>query len=125
MVYYGALALAIFISTFWETVVVVLNDSESSSFTCFFVVLVYSLILMLGVAVIGFCIFHIRLIADNYTTIEYCEKKKQKVNDYKVSPFDKGIYNNFKEALGPKWYWWFLPFNYRDPEDKGLYFGRK
>mmetsp|Transcript_18863 Transcript_18863/g.18846 ORF Transcript_18863/g.18846 Transcript_18863/m.18846 type:complete len:81 (-) Transcript_18863:31-273(-) len=80
---------------------------------------------MLGIAVIGFCIFHIRLMIQNYTTIEYCEKKKQKVQEYKVSPFDKGAWNNLKEALGKNWYWWLVPFNYRDQDEKGLHFGRK
>ena len=122
MVFYGSIALGLFIATFWECVVVVLNDSTSSTSLCFFVVLVYSLIIMLGIAVIGFCSFHIWLISNNYTTIEYCEKKRKDVPGYEKSPFAfASTYKNFQEALGPNPLYWWLPTSYRD-NSGGLYF---
>ena len=82
MVFYGSIMLGIFIGSFWECVVVTLNDSESPTILSFVVVLSYSLLLMLGIAVIGFCFFHIWMIYQNYTTIEFCEKRRMKVHGY-------------------------------------------
>ncbi|CAG9322672.1 unnamed protein product [Blepharisma stoltei] len=122
MVFYGALALAIFICTFWETAVVVLNDETSSQFLCLFIVLSYSLGSMLGIALLGFVIFHLWLISNNYTTIEFCEKKKEITLESKISPYKLGLFDNFKEALGNEPLFWPFPFKYRDADDKGLYF---
>ena len=122
MVFYGSIAIGLFMITFWECVVVVLNDSTSSTAKCFFVVLVYSLLIMLGMAVIGFCCFHIWLITNNFTTIEYCEKKRKEVAGYETSPFDFGsAYKNFQAALGPNAFSWLLPTSYRESSG-GIYF---
>lgn len=43
-----------------------------------------------------------RLIMNGKTTLEFCEKKQDKT-------YDKGIYNNFKLALGDKFYLWIFP----------------
>ena len=76
MVFYGSIMLGLFIGSFWECVVVTLNDTETSIMLNFVVVLSYSLLFMLGVAVIGFLFFHIWMIKENYTTIEFCEKRR-------------------------------------------------
>lgn len=116
IVFYASIALGLFIGTFWECVVVTLNDDESSTFLCFFIVICYSLISMLGVAVIGFCFFHIWLMYNNFTTIEYCEKKRKNAPGYKVSPFSTGsVYKNFQEALGQNPFCWFFPTEFREP----------
>jgi len=122
IVFYGSISLGLFAGTFWECVVVVLNDSESSTFKCLFVVMVYSLMSMLAVAVIGFCFFHIWMMYYNYTTIEFCEKKRKSVAGYERSPFYlQRTVDNFKEALGERPLFWLLPFNYRKP-GSGLYY---
>ncbi|OMJ77598.1 hypothetical protein SteCoe_22767 [Stentor coeruleus] len=122
MVFYGSISIGLFMATFWECLVVVLNDTDSSTVLCTFVILSYSLISLLGIAVIGFCIFHIWQIKNNYTTIEFCEKKRKNIPGYTKSPFDQGtIYGNFKNALGDNPLIWFLPINCKKPED-GLYF---
>ena len=122
IVFYGSIGLSLFIATFWECVVVTLNDDDNSTFHCFFIVVSYSLITLLGVAVIGFCIFHVWLIYSNFTTIEYCEKKRKNAPGYKTSPFTTGsAWMNFKEALGENPGWWLLPANYRENEG-GLYY---
>ena len=110
MVFYGSISLGLFIGTFWECVVVVLNDEDSSTEECFVVVLVYSLIIMLGIAVIGFCWFHFWLISNNFTTIEYCEKKRKDVPGYTKSPFSlESTYKNFQERLGQNPLFWMFP----------------
>ena len=77
--------------------------------------------LMLSFPVIGFLYFHFWLIWNNYTTIEYCEKRKMKLQTYKESPFNKGRLQNFKDALGHSPWLWFVPWKYRKPDDAGLY----
>jgi hypothetical protein len=122
IVFYGSIALGLFIGTFWECVVVTLNDDENSTFHCFFIVVSYSLISLLGFAVIGFCIFHIWLIYNNFTTIEYCEKKRKNAPGYDSSPFAADtVYENFKESLGKNPLFWLIPLNYRE-EGGGLYY---
>ena len=114
--------LGLFIGSFWECVVVTLNDESSSTAVCYLVLLLYSLLCLLGVAEIAFFFFHMWLIWHNFTTIEYCEKKKANDFQYQQSPFDKGTLGNFKEALGDRVWAWPFPFLYRRPNDEGLYF---
>lgn len=122
MVFYGSISLGLFIGTFWECVVVVLNDEDSSTDMCFIVVLVYSLIIMLGIAVIGFCWFHFWLISKNFTTIEYCEKKRKDVPGYTKSPFGlESTYKNFQECLGENPLLWIFPTSDKNPGG-GLYY---
>ena len=76
--FYGAVMLGVFIGTFWECVAVTLNDETSSTAWCYLIMLVYSLLCLLGVAEISYFFFHVWLVWNNFTTIEYCEKKKAK-----------------------------------------------
>ena len=122
MVFYGAISLGLFMGTFWECVVVTLNDSSNSTEYCFLVLLTFSLMVMLGIVIICFCFFHIWLMANNYSTIEYCEKKRKDVPGYTKSPFYlSSRYENFKEALGKNPLLWVLPVGFREP-GTGLYF---
>ena len=122
IVFYGSVALGLFAGTFWECVVVVLNDSESSTFKCLFTIMSYSLISLLSIAVIGFCGFHIWMMRNNYTTIEFCEKKRKDVPGYENSPFMLSeVVNNFKEALGDTPWLWLIPVNDRKT-GSGLYY---
>lgn len=79
--------MSMFVFTFWETVIVVINDKNSSEVLSFFIVLIYSLGLILAGALVSFVMFHLYLIASNHTTIEYCEKKKEIHSEYNYSPF--------------------------------------
>ncbi|CAG9322191.1 unnamed protein product [Blepharisma stoltei] len=124
-IFYGASAMAIFIATFWESVVVALYDKETSNSMSFIIVLTYSLMTMLGVTIIAFCIFHTWMIANNYTSIEFCEKRRFKVPGYEKSPYSISTIENFKEALGQNPLLWYFPFESRGKEDKGLYFKSK
>ncbi|CAG9333278.1 unnamed protein product [Blepharisma stoltei] len=124
-VLHGSILSLIFISTFWETLIIVLMDSQSSIPYCLFIELTYSLVLMISVCVVSFCCFHVWLIANNYTTIEYCEKKRGGIPEYSVSPFNGGVYHNFQEALGKNPAFWLFPIKYRSNEEKGLHFVRK
>lgn len=83
MVLYGALSILIFMATFWETVNVFIHNPDASAYACFFIVLLYSLVSMLGIVVNGFLVFHCYLMWKNMTTIEFCEKKRGGATNYK------------------------------------------
>lgn len=69
---------------------------------------------MLGGLLTWFFFFHCRLLANGYTTIEHCEKKRSQYDEdkrehYRTSPWDDGLINNIKESLGPQPLLWLLP----------------
>jgi hypothetical protein len=108
LVSYGAAGLLLFTCTFWETVVVVLNNDESSSGLCLLVVLSYSLGSMLAVVLSCFWLFHVYLVSNSMTTIEFCEKRK-KWTEQQGSPYTQSLYNNWQEALGSNPLLWCFP----------------
>lgn len=60
--------------------------------------------------------FHCWLLANNMTTIEYCEKRGR--NSAYVSPYDNGIARNLASVLGDSFLLWPLPIG--SPPDDGL-----
>mmetsp|Transcript_7561 Transcript_7561/g.14086 ORF Transcript_7561/g.14086 Transcript_7561/m.14086 type:complete len:321 (-) Transcript_7561:86-1048(-) len=108
LVTYGAMGLLLFVCTFWECVVVILNNEDSSTFLCLFAVTVYSLGSILAIVLTGFLIFHCYLVSNSMTTIEFCEKRK-KWND-QDSPYMQSWYKSWQEALGPNPLLWPFPF---------------
>ena len=103
----------IFTGSFWETVAVVLNDGENDMWFCFGIVLCYSISVMVFIVMILFTAFHFWMIWFNYTTIEYCEKRKKNVEAFKKSPYSLGAYENFKQALGKNPLTWFIPTTFQ------------
>jgi hypothetical protein len=63
----------------------------------------------LGAALLCFYLGHVALTAFNYTTLEYCEKRRDG-DDY-VNYFYLGILGNFQQVLGTyrELPYWFLP----------------
>lgn len=122
VVFYSALSLALFIGSFWEAIVVTLCDDENSEIKSLFMVTSYSLMVLLSIAVIGFFFFHVWLISKNFTTIEFCEKKRGKVPNFEKSPYGVSVLGNFKEALGNRPYLWMFPFDFEKSKDSGIYF---
>ena len=107
----------IFTGSFWETVAVVLNDGESDMWFCFGIVLCYSISCMVFAVMVLFTGFHFLIIWTNYTTIEYCEKRKKNYEAFKKSPYSLGAYQNFKQALGRNPATWFIPTEFEADGD--------
>lgn len=99
-----------------------LCDDDSSDVLSLFMVTTFTLMVLLTIAIVGFLIFHLWLIYSNFTTIEFCEKKRGKVPSFSKSPYASSVMNNFKEALGKNPWLWLLPFGYDKPKDSGLHF---
>lgn len=122
LVVYSVLGLTLFTATFWETVVITINNEEYSTVFCLYVVGVYSLACMLTVVLVVFMGFHCYLVSNSMTTIEFCEKRKKwEMNDsiYKLS-----LYRAWQEALGRNPLMWFFPFSYRLAKDTGTTFAK-
>jgi len=118
---YANVALTLFTATFWEAVVIVLNDDDTSLGVSFLILIIYSLAAILNVALLGFWIFHWYLILFGFTTLEFCEKRTKAYLYKEGSPYNLGCIKNIKAALGNNWVYWFIPFGkYRDSEDIGV-----
>ena len=124
-IFYSALALALFVGSFWESVVIYLLDPEVPHGISLFIVTCYSLTVLLSIGIFFFLGFHFWLITENFTTIEYCEKKRARVEKFNKSPYSSGALGNFKEALGESPWLWFVPCSGYRPVCNGLYFNSK
>mmetsp|Transcript_32888 Transcript_32888/g.40398 ORF Transcript_32888/g.40398 Transcript_32888/m.40398 type:complete len:324 (-) Transcript_32888:256-1227(-) len=78
---------------------------------------------LLGAVMSAFMVFHLWLLTNAYTTIEYCEKRlaPEKVKGtgdfsvnklYATSPYNVGWYKNWKAVLGPNPVLWLIPTRY-------------
>lgn len=91
----------------------------------FMILFAYFLAFKLSVVLNWFFMFHCRLASSAYTTIEYCEKKRDsgKTGElYATSPYDKGLYGNIVEMLGPYPVLWLLPTYVGMRRDGDIYF---
>lgn len=87
--------------TYWETFQTVMSQNEVSTLCLLLISLNFMLSIFMGIILTLFCTFHLRLLVTNYTTLEYCEKKREKVSTWQVSPFNKGTaYKNIQAKLG-------------------------
>lgn len=108
LVNYGLAGLLLFVCTFWESVVIILHDEESSVWLCLTVVVAYSLGSLLTLVLTGFWVFHIYLVSYSMTTIEFCEKRRKWTD--KASPYTQSLYKSWQEALGDNPLTWPFPF---------------
>ena len=129
MVTYGMLGLWVFVGSFWQTVFITQRNDDSSYQKLMFITAVYSVICVLNVAVTGFWVFHVYLITQAHTTIEFCEKRRRKAAEEEVgdSIFKRSNWENFKDALGENPLLWPFPCctfhtGFRSPMETGLFF---
>ena len=67
--------------------------------------------MIIFVVVTCFFAYHVYLLCNGYTTIEFCEKRRKKSQEIfsDRSPYDHGIFNNIKGILGDSPILWFFP----------------
>ncbi|TMW64807.1 hypothetical protein Poli38472_008974 [Pythium oligandrum] len=72
------------------------------------IVLVFFFGACLGLALTAFYALHLYLAAQNNTTLEYCEKRREP--EY-VNFFDVGVVHNLQQVFGTyqEWPYWFIP----------------
>jgi hypothetical protein len=86
-----------------------LNSPAVEFFIAYYIITSYILATSLAVVISGFFTFHLWLVLNQYTTIEYCEKKSDGDSNFKLSPYDLGKYRNLKSVLGNNILLWFIP----------------
>eukprot|EP00397_Hematodinium_sp_SG-2012_P010761 GEMP01010885.1.p1 GENE.GEMP01010885.1~~GEMP01010885.1.p1 ORF type:complete len:431 (+),score=47.61 GEMP01010885.1:439-1731(+) len=74
----------------------------------FFVWEVECLAGLLSSVITPFFFFHCWLMSKNMTTIEFCEKKRDTIQDSR-SPYNVNLYHNIKTVLGSNPFAWFFP----------------
>lgn len=76
----------------------------------YYLITSYLLACTLALVLTGFFSFHIWLIWKQYTTIEFCEKRSDGDDNFKTSPYNRGIINNLKSVFGDNVLLWLIPF---------------
>jgi hypothetical protein len=101
--------------------IVTLSKDDVDYRIAYFIVTAYVLACVFGFIITAFFFFHMWLIHNHYTTIEFCEKRKTDTQFKAQSPYNLGLINNLKKILGPNPLLWFLPVR-RNLEGNGLFF---
>merc|ERR1719215_565025 len=88
----------------------------------FVVVLCFMLTVIWGTLMGTFAVFHYSLMLRGVTTIEHCEKASVESSGMmsKSSLYYRGIYENMKSVLGPRFIFWPFPFDW--PSGDGINF---
>ena len=81
----------------------------------------YLLSCALAILVTTFLVFHLWLVAGEFTTIEFCEKRGSDPRFKQASPYNLGVLNNFKQVLGSQPLLWIFPIRPQRMGD-GLFF---
>ena len=77
----------------------------------YFIMTSYILSCVLALIISAFFTFHLYLICNQYTTIEFCEKRSEDDNTFHTrKPYNRGFCQNFRTILGYNPFFWFVPF---------------
>lgn len=127
MLFYSMWACQLIMWTMAETVNKTI-EIETPFATMFVIIFAETIASFLGLLVTAFFMFHIWLIINAMTTIEFCEKTlpKKDADPKKVdsSMYSQGsIYRNIAAALGDNVFLWLLPID--GPSGDGLRYARR
>ena len=115
MLFYASLSCIIIVTSSYGPIQAILGGPlngiplEVDSRLAYFIVTAYILALIFGFIITGFFCFHLWLLYNQYTTIEFCEKKGSDKNFKEKSPYDLGGLQNYKNVLGDNFFLWFIP----------------
>ncbi len=112
LLYAGSSCLLISL-TYWEVLLWGLH--EAGFLQLYAICMAYLLALTLALVLNAFFAFHvICLLFPNFTTIEFCEKRKSPNSIfYAYSPFNRGLRANISDVLGPNVLLWLAPCSKR------------
>jgi len=110
MLFYTSLDSFLVIYATAPLLYVVLEDVKVSYLISYLIITTYFLTTALFVVITGFFFFHLYLLGQNSTTIEFCEKRSDDYSYHKASPYNLGCLKNFKTVLGKNMLLWFFPF---------------
>jgi len=120
LLFYSMLDLILIAITMAQSVDKVI-ELETPFFTMFIILFAETIAVFLGMLVGMFFLFHIWLVFNAMTTIEFCEKnlpKKESDRSKDESMYSMGFYGNITATLGDNPLLWLLPFG--GPSGDGL-----
>jgi hypothetical protein len=109
MLFYTSMCAILIVSTSFPLMQEVLNSESIDYKISYYIITSYLLSATLCFIITCFFFFHLWLINRQYTTIEYCEKRSENEQNYKVSPYDLGTFRNFQCVLGSNVLLWLIP----------------
>ena len=126
MLFYASFSCNIIVSSSAKLVNGILSKDTASESkvdyrVAYFIVTAYVLACVFGFIITGFFTFHLWMISNQYTTIEFCEKRGSDNLFKDKSPYNLGVYRNFTDILGTSPLLWCLPVR-RNLTGKGLHF---
>jgi hypothetical protein len=123
-VIYAFISCVLNAATVWESVGRSIVE-EVLAIERFMVVLCLVLSIAMATLTFFFLMFHLWLMMQGMTTIEFCEKntlrKSLAEKNNQHASYDHGLYRNFVNVFGPNPMLWLLPLSL--PEGDGLQFG--
>jgi hypothetical protein len=110
MLFYCSITVSFLVITTWPLFTALFqHDNLVDPKLSYFIITTYLLAASLGLIITGFFFFHLWLITKQYTTIEYCEKRVEPNSNFATSPYNRGIWKNFRSVFGNNVLFWFLP----------------
>lgn len=119
--FYASLSTLIIVFSSHRVASVALNVDTVPTGRAVFIVVAYVLACVLALVITLFFSFHVWLSTNQYTTIEYREKRSSSNLFKKQSPYDLGTYRNLQAVLGENPLTWCIPF-FRNLKGDGLRF---
>lgn len=110
MLFYCSSIIWLLIWTSYPVVAEVMNSESIDYKIAYYVMTSYIMGTSFAVIISCFFFFHVWLILNQYTTIEFCEKKREDDATFRISPYNRGRLNNLKTVLGTNILLWFIPF---------------
>ena len=113
LLFYAGLACLLIAASYWEAVVHAASNVTTGFAYLYSIFVAFFLAAVLAIVLLSFLTFHMLwLVIPNFTTIEFCEKRKDPSSVYSsYSPFSHGCKENFYATMGKNCLLWFFPFS--------------
>ena len=106
--FYGTISTGLIFFTYWETVVNVHLNFNSTLPECFFVTFVFLMNISLMVFLMWLLYVNVNLVYNGETIIEQSDRERfPSTKSFNI--YDMGWKRNFTNVFGDRWYKWFLP----------------
>jgi hypothetical protein len=107
MLFYASVTSLLVVITAYPVFIAVLAQDNLNIVLAYYIVTAWLLTLFFCVVITAFLCFHLYLLSNQYTTIEFCEKRKDNDPSKQKSFYDRGCFNNFTSVLGNNVLFWF------------------
>ncbi|CAI2362342.1 unnamed protein product [Moneuplotes crassus] len=123
-IFYNMISAIIFCGTYWEVLGKLIDDPDTNILILYMCCLAFILGIIFVIVLIGFISLHIRFLFTNYTTLEYCEKKRGNISTWQTSPYYSPNWRyNLSCKLGfDSILYWFIPLAPTLPRDQGYHY---